>query len=481
MWPSTFIGRLALEPRAVEKTDCPGENVQPTPITGLPHCELLGNSDFYGLGVRLGIYFSWLTSWIANNFLPSEMSGSFDTNSIFLSAIGLVGLYYSAKYDINIIDALILLTLACGFMFSVMSIWGYRTMYYKKEGPNGKSHFGGWGTHFRLGLCTGIAVYGLWFWTRGLSGGLPHDCNMREECGGLKIWLFGEFSLFSGVRHFYMVASILLCIYYGTMVLAATAAFVHHLSDWIRTRQFSAWNLQQLSTEDDGLDRRELTISYAVLSTINLLWMLFAGLTVELTLNFNHVIGVIGGAGLYGAGQLLPMFIGLFGFVRICWLLLREYYLEPRKEQKEVLGKANKLSMRHGRFGLGLRKLVHDTPDADPATTNTFQPNTGRVSTGGGPSRNQPKKALAHRIITAWLPWLTVFDWWHVRGAVHNNADFQLLSTSADLRMPTPYTGAGMEDTPAMWAPAAQTYGFTRGRADAEGDDREPLRPRHQY
>jgi hypothetical protein len=47
----------------------------------------IGNSDFYGLGIRLGIYLQWLASLIANPLLKSErasLAGSFLTFSLAL-------------------------------------------------------------------------------------------------------------------------------------------------------------------------------------------------------------------------------------------------------------------------------------------------------------------------------------------------------------------------------------------------------------
>ena len=45
-------------------------------ITSRPNCKIPGSGDFYGLGVRLGIYLTWISSWIANNFVAGEMAGS---------------------------------------------------------------------------------------------------------------------------------------------------------------------------------------------------------------------------------------------------------------------------------------------------------------------------------------------------------------------------------------------------------------------
>jgi hypothetical protein len=46
-----------------------------------------GNPDFYGMGIRIGPYLQWLSSLIANAFLPGErrsMAGAYAASSIAL-------------------------------------------------------------------------------------------------------------------------------------------------------------------------------------------------------------------------------------------------------------------------------------------------------------------------------------------------------------------------------------------------------------
>jgi hypothetical protein len=136
--------------------------------------------------------------------------------------------------------------------------------------------------------------------------------------------------------------------------------------------------------------------------------MIFIACCVEFTLNFNHVTGVLGGTGLVGAGQLLPMFIGLFSFVRIMYLVFREDFWEPH-EKKEMLG-------------LGLKGTT--SPTMSPRTPR-------RQGTFPGAGKKRRQKDFAHRIVTAWLPWLSTFEWW--RGDTHS---FELLSEGRS----TPFT-----------------------------------------
>lgn len=162
------------------------DDEKPTIDSDPPYCEIAGQNDYYGFGVRLGIYCSWVTSWIANNFLPGEMSVSFDTNSIFLAAISVTVLSYLHKDRIPIIDALIMQQLGSGFVLSVMSLWSYRTRYYRKRRRGGNGHFGGWGTHCRLILCAAISLYSSWFWIHGISWLLRQHPDLRRPCGGLR-------------------------------------------------------------------------------------------------------------------------------------------------------------------------------------------------------------------------------------------------------------------------------------------------------
>lgn len=227
------------------------------PEPGLPLCSFQGQTDFYGLGVRMGIYFTWLTSWLANNFLAEEISGSLDTNAVFLLAISVTVIYNSAHHQLRIIDALVLLQLCYGFLFGVMSLWGYRTMYYHRMGAQGRSSFGGFGTHMRLLLMTAISGYAVWFWFEGLDDGLI-QCNKREACGGLVTFFFSRVKLYGWIRTFYKISAVGCVAYYGIMTAVAIM--------WLAIRCFrfvkhgrAGWKqgYEKKDEVDTGLNQRE--------------------------------------------------------------------------------------------------------------------------------------------------------------------------------------------------------------------------------
>jgi hypothetical protein len=169
----------------------------------------------------------WLSSWIANNFLAEESIGTLETNSIFLLALFSTVFYYSiTRMEIRVVDVLVIHQLCLGFIFSIMSLWGYRTMYYKTEGPGGRRHFGGFGTHFRLILMGMITAYGVWFWIEGVEDGLP-PTDRRTACGGLETFFFTPMKIDSwSTRSVQLVIAIGAAVYYGIMGLAAIAALL---------------------------------------------------------------------------------------------------------------------------------------------------------------------------------------------------------------------------------------------------------------
>jgi hypothetical protein len=155
----------------IAQVDNPGTSDQPlvwqtqgdTP--GSIVCATDRSSDYYGLGVRLGIYMSWMTGWIANISVRDEIAGAMDTNAIFLFALIIAMVRCTITGLVSRLDSLMLMHLSGGTIFSVISIWGYRTCLYRDLGPTkGIANFGGFGTHLRLLLCLAVSTYGTWYW-----------------------------------------------------------------------------------------------------------------------------------------------------------------------------------------------------------------------------------------------------------------------------------------------------------------------------
>src|ERR1700761_726551 len=190
-------------------------------------CTTDSSGDYYGFGVRLGVYFTWLGSYFANTMLPDEIAGTLDTNSIFLLAL-LISLFRGTVTNVlTQIDGLIVMHLSSGFLFSSLSIWGYRTLYYQQEGAKAIEHFGGWGTHIRLALITAISVYGTWFWWEGSEDGLAPA--QLQECKQIYTWFFHHWPINAGINKFYIVITICCSIYYCSMCTVAVLSGLYRL------------------------------------------------------------------------------------------------------------------------------------------------------------------------------------------------------------------------------------------------------------
>lgn len=125
-------------------------------------CSSTVSNDYYGLGVRLGIYMIWLTSYLCNAFLPDELASALDANAIFLLAL-LASIFRGTIIHggdrLRFIDGLVLMQLCAGYMFGCFSLWGYRTVRYRREGRRSIRHFGDVATSRRISA---------WCWRRRL-------------------------------------------------------------------------------------------------------------------------------------------------------------------------------------------------------------------------------------------------------------------------------------------------------------------------
>ena len=144
--------------------------------------------------------------------------------------------------------------------------------------------------------------------------------------------------------------------------------------------------------------------------------MIFAVITVELTLNWNKVNDVIGtGNNVAYPSQLLPLLIGVFGLVRILFLLFWAYYEPEDREQGETAtappeDAQGNLSVgneqRAGPQGLGSRSRKRT------ASPSPYSPGTTILGHDQNHNPVAVRRSLFHRYMVAWLPWLSQFPFW---------------------------------------------------------------------
>lgn len=299
-------------------------------------CDVDGNPDLYGLGVRLGIYFQWLGSYLSNLLLPGEISTNLDANSIFLLALFVAVAKGSFDHSIGSIDALVLLELSYGYFFSVLSLFGFRSCFFNHDGKGKEVFISTVGTYLRIMLTAAVSVYAVWFWFDGVEDLQQAPC---EEV----IFFFGQLEILKSVRTFFKFASIVCLIYYGTIALVAFAILARFVFPVPGRRQkhsdlrfWEYFRSKIVHHPKMPLQQRGVKTLIYFLRALNFVYLLWAAVTVGLTLNWNHVKNTTGGTALSTTGQQLPTIIGAFTFLRVLWLLWKVWREEKVKSATEA-------------------------------------------------------------------------------------------------------------------------------------------------
>ena len=87
-----------------------------------------GKPDFYGEGIRIGIYLQWISAWLTMALGPGQVQDVYGINSIFLFAviIATISASLSDNVDLLSVEIFIMLQIAFGFFVTTLSIFGLR-------------------------------------------------------------------------------------------------------------------------------------------------------------------------------------------------------------------------------------------------------------------------------------------------------------------------------------------------------------------
>jgi hypothetical protein len=101
--------------------------------------------------------------------------------------------------EFHALDALVLLELSFGYFFSVLSIFGYRTLLVERGNKISTV-----GTYFRLLITTGVSGYAIWFWLAGHASLLQSPFGLPT-----KMFFFANLDIKGAVKYFWRVTAIL--------------------------------------------------------------------------------------------------------------------------------------------------------------------------------------------------------------------------------------------------------------------------------
>ena len=157
-------------------------------------CGYTGNSDIYGLGIRIGIYLQWFSTWLSTAFIPEEMLGTTVANSIFLIAISVATLTLcnsSPKAEGALVYSADLIILLAIFGISVYFLYSV-SWFGRHFGPSSSLGFTfedntalGESIKMILSLC--MASVNIWFWFHGVDHFAPTPCGTFAFLFGARI------------------------------------------------------------------------------------------------------------------------------------------------------------------------------------------------------------------------------------------------------------------------------------------------------
>jgi hypothetical protein len=245
-------------------------------------CPFNGNSDIYGIGVRIGLYAQWVATLLVTLFDPEEEETFRVVNLIIQSSIFL-GICQQASYETNAVEPIITLFLMCG---SLSSLTGDGIGYF--------SHVSG---VFRALFYTALSAYCCWFWFVGL------DKMTRPGCE--EIAFFGRTSINGWFRSLAKALSVFGLIFSVCLICVSIYAL---------TRRFRKGFRAALARPKK--QRPQLEIGLLVLS---MGLIVFSIVVVEYLIRVNSVTGL---SAVESVGQLIPLLIGALECTAILWKVL---------------------------------------------------------------------------------------------------------------------------------------------------------------
>ncbi|CAF9909705.1 MAG: hypothetical protein ALECFALPRED_005977 [Alectoria fallacina] len=214
----------------------PGSQTNDTQTSPIIHCGITGNSDLYGIGIRLGYYTQALSVWFANYFVLGEAKVLRSVNLLFLVAlfIALVWLSHQSEQTYAIEVFLLLRLLFATWYVGVLD----RSRFSKRHGRKRIMR-----VVIRECALLGMLSYTVWFAWIGLD---------RMEKTPCETWIFfaAKLNLYGTYRSAYKVLSIS-ALSFGTIKQCDTAnqLYQHWRNTGIRSPDYFARLRQALEVQ----------------------------------------------------------------------------------------------------------------------------------------------------------------------------------------------------------------------------------------
>lgn len=276
-------------------------------------CSYQGNSDLYGVGVRVGLYAQWVATLLSTVFEPRSEAGLRTTNLIIQLAV-FIGLCTESTRATTTTTTphpsagVITQFLLCGSLSSVTG--------------DGVSHLRSVSGAARLLFYTALSAYGCWFWFAGVDVmGVVDDGGSSGggAAGCREVAFFGRTTFDGWFRVLGKVLSVL-----GLVTCVALLGYWMHLLV-ARFRTGFKSGLAANARPREGRPRIELA-----LLALSAGLLVLSATAVEYLIRENGVQKV-GRADLDSVGQLIPLIAGCMGAAMVVRrIVLHGQFLKKR-------------------------------------------------------------------------------------------------------------------------------------------------------
>ncbi|KAF1997790.1 hypothetical protein P154DRAFT_524525 [Amniculicola lignicola CBS 123094] len=273
-------------------------------------CKFEGNSDMYGLGIRLGYYFQWYGAIFAAWLAPSEVRGLRFTIDAFVSAsfLALIILTAGDIKSLEPAETYIVLLLMFGAYLALIPIYIWRILTacdpYWDPSRYPLVRYSALSANLSFILLIGVLVYQYWFWFNRVPDLNQYNCQQYGFVLG-QVRLNSKASVVLNALMYFMIG--LICLYLLLLKVRAIAG----RPDPMERRKKRKMSRRHLATHIELLRNMDTWFKIVVALAVTV--------ATELTISWNEIKGV---NNLSSAGQTIPFIIGLFALIRIFYVYL---------------------------------------------------------------------------------------------------------------------------------------------------------------
>ncbi|KAH6880658.1 hypothetical protein B0T10DRAFT_551461 [Thelonectria olida] len=290
----------------------------------MPSCDYGGNSDMYGLGIRVGFYTQWLGTIIANWLAKKEVPGLRLANSLFIGATFIALIIQTLMKTVRPLDIYIILLLTYGSYYAYVPtyLWRLFTGCSPLWDPTRWTRVRPTALYFTLNLLLLIAVscYQIWFWTTGIRS-LAMEMGCQEYS-----FLFTKVRLDSGVciaLNLTFALGLLVCCSFSLCLELK----IMRPPKWLRIKDIKY--RQQIQNDETICSSGRILFLQVLQSLSNLAVAITIIAATELTIHWNNLTDV---HDLSTTGQTIPVIVGAGLILRVFYVFVRE----PTKDEPAV-------------------------------------------------------------------------------------------------------------------------------------------------